>query len=36
MIQVLKSWRSKRVVAEGLVIIISILLAFGIEAWWNE
>ena len=36
MTQVLKSWRSRRVVAEGLVIIISILLAFGIEAWWNE
>jgi len=33
MTQVLKSWRSKRVVAEGLVIIISILLAFGIEAY---
>lgn len=28
------SW--KRVFVEGLVIVISILLAFGIEAWWQE
>jgi len=26
----------RRVVVEGLVIIVSILLAFGIEAWWGE
>lgn len=36
MTQAYKSWRSKRVVAEALVIVFSILLAFGIEAWWNE
>ena len=28
------SWRS--VLVEGLVIVVSILLAFGIEAWWQE
>ena len=28
------SWR--RVLVEGLVIVVSILLAFGIEAWWQE
>ena len=22
--------------AEGFVIVLSILLAFGIEAWWSE
>lgn len=27
-------WR--RVVVEGLAIVVSILLAFGIEAWWSE
>jgi hypothetical protein len=26
----------KRPVIEGVVIVASILLAFGIEAWWNE
>ncbi len=25
-----------RVFGEGLVIVVSILLAFGIEAWWAE
>jgi hypothetical protein len=25
-----------RVVAEGVVIVLSILLAFGIDAWWDE
>lgn len=25
-----------RVVIEGLVIVVSILLAFGIDAWWDE
>ena len=25
-----------RVLAEGLLIVLSILLAFGIEAWWGE
>ena len=24
-----------RVFAEGLVIVVSILLAFGIDAWWD-
>ena len=28
------SWR--RILVEGLVIVVSILLAFGIEAWWQE
>jgi len=27
-------WR--RVVLDGVVIVASILLAFGIEAWWSE
>ena len=26
----------KRLFAEGAAILISILLAFGIEAWWQE
>ncbi len=30
------SRRWGRVVAEGLLIVFSILLAFGIEAWWNQ
>ena len=30
------SRRWGRVVAEGLVIVFSILLAFGIEAWWGQ
>jgi hypothetical protein len=34
--QVPKDWRWGRVVAEGLLIVLSILLAFGIEAWWSE
>lgn len=25
-----------RVLAEGVVIVVSILLAFGIDAWWDE
>jgi len=25
-----------RVFVEGVVIVVSILLAFGIEAWWHE
>ena len=25
-----------RVVVEGIVIVVSILLAFGIDAWWND
>ena len=29
-----KPWR--RVLLEGAVIVASILLAFGIEAWWSE
>ena len=29
-----KNW--KRLALEGMVIVGSILLAFGIEAWWNE
>ncbi len=29
-----KNW--KRLALEGVVIVASILLAFGIEAWWNE
>lgn len=28
------SW--KRVLAEGTAIVVSILLAFGIEAWWQD
>lgn len=36
MSQAPKSWRWGRVVAEGLLIVLSILLAFGIEAWWSE
>ena len=36
MSQVTKSRRWGRVVAEGFVIVLSILLAFGIEAWWSE
>ena len=36
MTQVPKSRRWGRVVAEGLLIVFSILLAFGIEAWWSE
>ena len=28
------SWR--RILVEGLVIVVSILLAFGIDAWWEE
>ena len=28
------SWR--RVLVEGIVIVFSILLAFGIDAWWEE
>ena len=35
MSQVFKGWRWGRVVAEALVIVLSILLAFGIEAWWS-
>lgn len=27
-------WR--RIIAEGLLIVFSILLAFGIEAWWSQ
>ncbi len=29
-----RNW--KRLAVEGVVIVASILLAFGIEAWWNE
>ncbi len=36
MSQVTKNRRWGRVVAEGFVIVLSILLAFGIEAWWSE
>ena len=25
-----------RVWVEGVVIVVSILLAFGIQAWWDE
>ena len=25
-----------RIFAEGLAIVVSILLAFGIQAWWEE
>ena len=25
-----------RIFVEGLVIVVSILLAFGIDAWWDE
>ena len=25
-----------RIVTEGVVIVLSILLAFGIDAWWGE
>ena len=25
-----------RVLAEGAVIVVSILLAFGIDAWWDD
>ena len=28
------SW--PRILAEGTVIVVSILLAFGIQAWWEE
>jgi len=28
------SWA--RVLAEGSAIVVSILLAFGIQAWWEE
>ena len=28
--------RFTRLFAEGVVIVVSILLAFGIEAWWDE
>jgi hypothetical protein len=28
--------RGRRFIAEGALIVISILLAFGIEAWWAE
>ena len=28
------SW--KRLIVEGAVIVVSILLAFGIDAWWDE
>lgn len=31
-----RSWRWGRVSAEGLLIVLSILLAFGIEAGWSE
>ena len=30
------SRRWGRVVAEGILIVFSILLAFGIEAWWSQ
>ncbi len=36
MSQVTKNRRWGRVAAEGFVIVLSILLAFGIEAWWSE
>jgi len=36
MSQVTESRRWGRVGAEGLLIVLSILLAFGIEAWWSE
>ena len=26
----------KRLTAEGMAIIVSILLAFGIDAWWED
>ena len=31
-----KKPRGPRFIAEGALIVISILLAFGIEAWWAE
>jgi len=36
MSEVARGWRWGRVVAEGLLIVLSILLAFGIEAWWGR
>jgi len=36
MSQVLGSIRWRRVVPEALLIVFSILLAFGIEAWWSQ
>ena len=36
MSQPLEGRRWGRVVAEGLLIVFSILLAFGIEAWWSQ
>jgi len=26
----------RRILAEGVVIVVSILLAFAIDAWWDE
>jgi hypothetical protein len=26
----------KRLIAEGMAIVVSILLAFSIDAWWND
>lgn len=36
MSQTPKTRRWGRLAAEGLLIVFSILLAFGIEAWWSE
>jgi len=36
MSEVARGWRWGRIVAEGLLIVLSILLAFGIEAWWGR
>ena len=36
MSQALGSLRWRRVVPEALLIVLSILLAFGIEAWWSH
>ena len=32
----LQPTHSKRLATEGVVIVLSILLAFAIDAWWGE
>ena len=34
MSSLLREW--KRLLVEGVVIVVSILLAFAIDAWWDE
>ncbi len=29
-------WKWSRVLAEGVAVVLSILLAFAIQAWWDD